>query len=98
LSDDLFRAIYTPIANSMVLPADSIPPLLNGPLLRSSTLDHGTGLVISLQGNPVEIVVASDIHVRYLQATLGGEHVFRVSQRFVLRVQDPTAIAVIKPK
>jgi uncharacterized linocin/CFP29 family protein len=98
LSDDLFRAIYTPIANSMVLPADSIPPLLNGPLLRSSTLDHGTGLVISLQGNPVEIVVASDIHVRYLQATLGGEHVFRVSQRFVLRVKDPTAIAVIKPK
>ena len=61
LSDDLFTAIYTPIAGSMVLPADSIPPILNGPLLRSSTLAAGTGLVVSLQGNPVEIVVASDI-------------------------------------
>ena len=97
LSDVLFRAIYTPIANSMVLPADSIPPILNGPLLRSSTLEPGTGLVISLQGNPVEIVVANDISVRYLQATEAGEHVFRVSQRFVLRVKDDRAIALIKP-
>ena len=96
LSDALFRAIYTPIAGSMILPADSIPPMLSGPLLRSSTLEDGTGLVISLQGNPVEIVVASDIHVRYLQATEKGEHVFRVSQRFALRVKDRTAIALIQ--
>ncbi len=97
LSDVLFRAIYTPIANSMVLPADSIPPILNGPLLRSSTLAPGKGLVVSLQGNPVEIVVASEIHARYLQGTPDGEHLFRVSQRFVLRVKDATAIALIRP-
>jgi uncharacterized linocin/CFP29 family protein len=97
LSDDLFREIYTPIPSSMVLPADSIPPLLNGPLLRSSTLAPGTGLVVSLQGNPVEIVVASDIHVRYLQGTPDGEHMFRVSQRFVLRVKDKTAVVRIGP-
>jgi len=92
LADDLFAEIYTPIAASMVLPADSIPPLLNGPLLRSSTLDPGTGLVVSLQGNPVEIVVANDISVRYLQAREDGEHVFRVSERFVLRVKDNSAV------
>ncbi len=98
LSDDLFTAVYTPMPNSMVLPADSLPPILAGPLLRSSTLEEGTGLVISLQGNPVEIVVANEIHVRYLQATPDGEHVFRVSQRFVLRVKDNSAIALIKKK
>jgi uncharacterized linocin/CFP29 family protein len=97
LADDLFAAIYTPVGASMVLPADSIPPILNGPLLRSSTLDPGTGFVVSLQGNPVEIVVASDIHVRYLQSTLTGEHAFRVSQRFVLRVKDITAIVRLGP-
>jgi uncharacterized linocin/CFP29 family protein len=97
LADDLFGLIYTPIANSMVLPADSIPPILNGPLLRSSTLDPGTGLVVSLQGNPVEIVVGSEINVRYLQGTPTGEHLFRVSQRFLLRVKDPTAIVRIGP-
>ena len=97
LADDLFAEIYTPIANSMVLPADSIPPILNGPLLRSSTLEPGTGLVVSLQGNPVEIVVADEIHVRYLQGMLNGEHAFRVSQRFVLRVKDATAIVRLGP-
>lgn len=96
LSNNLFKEIYTPITDSMVLPADSIPPILEGPLLRSSCLENGTGLVISLQGNPVEIVVASDISVRYLQGTLGGEHAFRVSQRFALRVKDNKAIALIR--
>jgi uncharacterized linocin/CFP29 family protein len=96
LADDLFGAIYTPIRGSMVLPADSIPPILNGPLLRSSTLDPGTGLVVSLQGNPVEIVVGSEIHVRYLQGTPAGEHLFRVAQRFLLRVKDQTAIVRIR--
>ncbi len=112
LSDKLFSAVYKPIPHSMVLPADSLPPVLNGPLLRSSTLnsypaqvsakggdtpkDSGRGIVISLQGNPVEIVVGQDISVRYLQTTENGEHVFRVSQRFLLRVKDPEAIALIK--
>jgi uncharacterized linocin/CFP29 family protein len=97
LADDLFGEIYTPIPNSMVLPADSIPPILNGPLLRSSTLQPGSGLVISLQGNPVEIVVGSEINARYLQGTPGGEHLFRVSQRFLLRVKDKTAIVRTGP-
>jgi hypothetical protein len=51
---------------------------------------------VSQQGNPVEIVVASDIHVRYLQGTPDGEHMFRASQRFALRVKDNTAVALIK--
>ena len=72
LANDLFSAINSPIPNSMVLPADSIPPLLDGPLLRASSLQGGQGLVISLQGHPVEIVVPSDISVRYLQGTLDG--------------------------
>ena len=95
LSNSLFSAVYTPIPGSMVLPADGLAPVLNGPLLRSSTLDDGTGLVLSLQGNAVEIVVGSDINVRYLQANKDGEHLFRVSQRLVLRIKDPTSIALL---
>jgi uncharacterized linocin/CFP29 family protein len=96
LSNDLFAAVYTPIPNSMVLPADSLPPILDGPLLRSSTLADGKGIIVSLQGNPVEIVVGSEIHVRYLQGTEDGENLFRVSQRFLLRVKDAAAIALIE--
>ncbi len=97
LSNDLFQEIYKPMPSSMVLPADSIPPFTSGPLLRSSTLENGTGLVISLQGNPVEIVVAHDIGVRYLQAMSDGSHLFRVSQRFVLRVKDRLAVILLTP-
>ncbi len=97
LGSSLFTAIHTPIPHSMVLPRDGIPPIIEGPLLRSSTLPPDHGLVISLQGDPVEIVVPSDISVRYLQSMLDGAHVFRVSQRFLLRVKDHRAIAVIGP-
>lgn len=93
LGHELFRAVNRPIPNSMVLPRDSIPPFLDGPLLRASTLPAKAGLLVSLQGEPVEIVVPSDISVRYLQATLEGRHAFRVSQRFVLRVKDASALA-----
>lgn len=96
LATDLFTMINRPIPNSMVLPADSMPPLLDGPLLRASSLRDGQGLVISLQGNPAEIVVASDISVRYLQGTLDGLHAFRVAERLVLRVKEPTAIVLIE--
>ncbi len=96
LATDLFTAINRPIPNSMVLPADSMPALLDGPLLRASSLQDGQGLVISLQGNPAEIVVASDISVRYLQGTLDGMHAFRVAERLVLRVKEPSAIVLIE--
>lgn len=97
LSNDLFTAINIPLPNSMVLPRDSIPPYLDGgPLLRTSCLERGTGLVLSLSGEPAEIVVPSDISVRYLHANDEGHHVFRVSQRFVLRVKEPHALALIR--
>jgi uncharacterized linocin/CFP29 family protein len=92
LGDRMFQAVNTPIPQSMVLPRDSILPYLNGPLLRSSVIEDTAGVMISLTGEPVEIVVPKDISVRYLQTTMDARHVFRVSQRFVLRVKDASAI------
>ena len=88
----MFQAVNTPIAQSMVLPRDSILPYLGGPLLRASAVPADSGLVTSLQGDPAEIVVAKEISVRYLQATLEARHVFRVSERFVLRIKEPRAL------
>lgn len=93
LGQDFFTDLHTPLASSMVLPRDSVPPVTEGPLVRAPNLAPKSGMVISLQGEPVEIVVPKDISVRYLQAGLDGEHVFRVSQRFLLRVKDNRAIA-----
>jgi uncharacterized linocin/CFP29 family protein len=93
LGRDLFLASVRPNSSSMVLPRDSILPFLNGPILRTSTLAPNQGVIVSLQGEPVEIVVPKDISVRFLQTTLDNLHVFRVSQRFVLRVKEPEALA-----
>jgi uncharacterized linocin/CFP29 family protein len=96
LDDRLFEDACDP-TGALVLPRDRILPFLQGPLLRSSTLNnainnHPTGLVVALAGEPVELVVASDISVRYLQSTLEPRFVFRVSERVALRIKDPAAI------
>ena len=96
MGDKLFTAITSPVPDSMVLPRDSILPFLDAPLLRSSAMPEKKAGLVSLHGAPVEIVQPSDISVRYLQATPEAEHVFRVQQRFVLRVKEARAVATIE--
>jgi hypothetical protein len=95
LGDELFRAITTPVPHSMVLPRDSILPFLNGPLLRTSAVPPCKGVVVSMLGDPAEIVMPSEISVKYLQTSMEPRHVYRVSQRFVLRVKGPLGMVSI---
>ena len=95
LGDDLFVAAETPDKDSLVLPSDRIRPLIEGPLVRTGTLPPHAGVLVSLPANLVEIVVATDIGVRFLQVTTEPKYVFRVSERFVLRIKDPGAILQI---
>lgn len=95
MGNDLFEAVTTPLANSMVLPRDSILPFLDGPLLRSGAIPAKEAVLVSLQGAPIEIVVPSDIAVKYLQTSSEGEHVFRVQQKFRLRIKEEKAVTKI---
>jgi uncharacterized linocin/CFP29 family protein len=94
LSTDLFARVCTPNQN-LVLPRDRILPFLQGPLLRASTLQEGQGVVVALSGCPVELVVGSDIGIRYLQATLEPRYVFRIAERVALRIREENAIALL---
>jgi uncharacterized linocin/CFP29 family protein len=99
LGQELFVAAETPSSDSgLVLPSDRIRPLIEGPLLRTGSLPKDKGVLVSLAAKPVEIVVASDIHVRFLQVTLQPRYVYRVSQRFVLRIKEPNAIVALDTK
>jgi uncharacterized linocin/CFP29 family protein len=94
LDDSLFQVACDPTGN-LVLPRDRILPFLQGPLLRSSTLNLAkghAGVVIATAGEPIELVVAADIHVRYVQATAEPRYVFRVSERVALRIKDAAAV------
>lgn len=89
----LYAAAHEP-SQSLVLPADRFVPFLGGgPLLRSSALPDGEGVIVATAGAPVDLVVAGDIHVSYLQRTTEPRYVLRVSERLALRVKEPEAIA-----
>jgi uncharacterized linocin/CFP29 family protein len=107
LGTALYEAICTPTA-TLVLPKDRIDPFVNGQLYRSGTIPTAPdarggaarkplryGMVVALGGAPVELVVATDIHVTLLQASLEPRWVFRVSERIALRLKEPEAVTVI---
>jgi uncharacterized linocin/CFP29 family protein len=92
LDQRLFLVAETP-SPALVLPQDRILPFLGGgPLLRSSTLDDWSGVVVALGGEPVELVVATDVCVQFLQVTAAPLFVFRVCEKMALRIKEPGAI------
>ena len=102
LGNELFNEVYDP-SPSLVLPSDRITPLLKGgPLLRSGKMDAKTGIVVSLSGNAVDIVVGTLPTVQFLQRTTDARFLFRVYERFVLRIRDvdqpPMAGFRVRPK
>jgi uncharacterized linocin/CFP29 family protein len=97
LGQILFGVAQDP-TSSLVLPQDRIIPFLGGgPLLRSSTLQSDHGVVVALGGAPVELIVAKDMHLQFLQRAPDANFLFRVSERMVLRIKEPEAIDYLYP-
>lgn len=97
LGPSLFITAYTPDPGSLVLPADRIIPQITGPLLRSSTIEPREGILVSLAGDPVDLVVASEISAKFIQVTMEPRWVFRVSERMTLRIKQPPALMSLVP-
>jgi uncharacterized linocin/CFP29 family protein len=92
LGKNLFALAQNPTPD-LVLPSDRIIPFLGGgPLLRSSTLDDDKGIIVALGANPVELVIATDVTVGFLQVTTDPIYVFRVYERMALRIKEKDAI------
>lgn len=117
LSQDLFSTVQTPVHVASIdtfdghrgpssVPQDRIVPFLGGgPLLRSSTLLPGYGVVVALGGAPIELVVATDMSLEFLQVTEprpdpGMEtpyFLFRVYEKVALRIREKAAIVGLIP-
>jgi uncharacterized linocin/CFP29 family protein len=99
LSQQLFLVAQTPSEDTpQVIPQDRIIPFLRGgQLLRSSVIPDGKGVVVALGGDPVELVVATDMSVQFLQLTQEPDYVFRVYEKIALRIKSKKAIALLGP-
>ncbi len=84
---------------ALVLPSDRIIPFLGGgPMLRSSTLPHDQGIVVALGAAPVELVVATDVSVGFLQVTTDPLFVFRVFEKIAVRIKESDAVVRLNDK
>lgn len=94
LGNTLFDEAHTPQAASMVMPADRIRPLLRGPLLRCGQMKDDEGILVSLSGTAIDLVVATPPRerVQFLQIKEDAKYLFRVYQKFTLRVKDESAV------
>jgi uncharacterized linocin/CFP29 family protein len=98
LGHELFKKATTP-TGSLVLPTDRITPFLDGQqVLRSGAIPANSGVVIALAGDAVDLVVATDISVKFMQLTLEPRYVFRVYERITLRVKQQGAVCVLRAR
>lgn len=92
LYSDLFADTYAPLAGTLVMPADRIRPLVSQGFYGTGTLPEATGLLVSLGGDTMDVVVGVNPTTVFQQMDNDGIYRFRVFERFALRIKDPTAI------
>ena len=56
---------------------------------RLTTLHGHSGVVVALGGAPVELVVATDMSLQFLQVTAEPNFLFRVREKIALRIKEP---------
>jgi uncharacterized linocin/CFP29 family protein len=92
LGNDAFVAAHTPSPNSLVLPRDRMEPLLGTSLLRSSVLNPKQVTIVGLAGDPIDLVVATPPTVQFLNVTDEAKYLFRIYEKFVLRIKEEGAV------
>jgi uncharacterized linocin/CFP29 family protein len=97
---------FAPLPATLTLTADRIKPLMTAGFFGSGTLPPNRkppqepyyGVLVSVGGNTMDLVVGAPPITAFLQEDPTGNFRFRVLQRFALRVKDPTAINILKFK
>jgi len=83
---------YAPLADTLIIPADRIKPLVTAGFFGTGTLPELTGVLVSLGGNTMDRVVGVDMTTEALPSNSSGQNIFRAYERFAGRVKDETAI------
>ncbi len=92
LHSALFADAYAPLGSTLAVPADRIKTLVTSGFYGSSALPAATGLVVSLGGDTIDLVVGVIPTVAFLNTDSDGLYRFRLFERIALRIKDPTCI------
>ncbi len=88
----VFADAWRSLPNTLVTPAERIIPLVPKGFCPSARVPEFTGLVLSSRASTVDHVVGMAAATGYLQANADGTHLFRVFERFTVRLKDVTAL------
>jgi uncharacterized linocin/CFP29 family protein len=98
---------YAPVVGgTLVITADRIHPLMTAGFYGAGTLPQNTpatslsgganasyvGVLVSLGGNTMDLVVGLDATTAFMQQDPNGNYRFRVVERFALRLKDTTGV------
>lgn len=92
LHSDIYADTFAPLPTTLIMPADRIKPLVTAGFHGTGTLPPFTGVLVSLGGNTMDLVVGMDAITAFLQEDTEGLYQFRVFERFTLRLKDVTAV------
>jgi uncharacterized linocin/CFP29 family protein len=97
LGQDFFGYAQLPNPNHpQVTPQGQIVPLLGGgSLVRCSAIPHDRGVVVALGGEPIELVIATDVSAQFLLLNDQPMYVFRVYEKLVLRIKSTDAVVTL---
>ena len=92
---------FAPLPATLTLTADRIKPLVQAGFFGTGTLPPNPppapvapyyGVLVSLGGNTMDLVVGLDATTAFLQESPNGNFLLQVIERFALRLKDTTAV------
>ena len=89
---EIYADAYAPLPDTLVLPADSIKPMVSLGFYGTATIPPLSGVLVSVGGNTIDLVSSFNPATEFLQIDPDGAYQFKVFERFALRVKDKTAI------
>ena len=95
LEDGVFGDAHVSLPNTLIAASDRIKLLTDSGFFGTGTLPDEPakgGLLLSLGGNTMDLVVGFDSNTAFLQEDEAGLYRFRVTKRFALRLKDDGAV------
>jgi uncharacterized linocin/CFP29 family protein len=90
LAADEYAAAFQLPKGALVDAADRLAGLVHA-LYGTGAMPNGRGLLVSVGGDSIDLVIGSDPTVAAVGVDAGDRFRFRVFERFVVRLKDPTA-------